>query len=128
MLRAHHQHVHPDHVPRRVLGDVPGVARGRVIESGMLINNTRQPDQTPQSSGGALTQSARASPEDDAFKEGKIMCAPITTIDAFHKEGIVVCLRMLCACLEVWCRTRAVCVLCAWLWIPAFAPAWLLTN
>lgn len=72
---------------------------GRVIESGMLINNTKQPDQTPQSSGGALTQSARASPEDDAFKEGKIMCAPITTIDAFHKEGIVVCLRVLCACL-----------------------------
>ena len=64
---------------------------GRVIESGALINNTKQPDSLPRSDQDA----ARSSPDDDSFKEGKIMCAPITTIDAFHKAGTVVSLSIL---------------------------------
>ena len=67
---------------------------GRVIESGTLINNTKQPDQSPRSDEGAAAQNARSSPDDDAFKEGKIMCAPITTIDAYHKAGTVVSLSI----------------------------------
>lgn len=65
---------------------------GRVIESGALINNTKQPDQLPRQDGGGVSQDGKASSDNDAFKEGKIMCAPITTIDAIHKAGTVVSL------------------------------------
>ena len=58
----------------------------RVIESGTLINNTK----LPVASGGGGGSGPRVTPSDDEVKESKIMCAPVTAIDPFYKEGTVV--------------------------------------
>lgn len=88
---SHRQWMAYDRNGKQMKGRQSQVA-ARVLEGGILINNTKISSTTANDGGNASTsagaQSLSSSPVHDDLQDSKIMCAPLTSID--QQQGIVV--------------------------------------